>query len=43
LVNPETGWKFSPWTDDALTEILLKLPDMGSAQLARSANAEAVV
>jgi glycosyltransferase involved in cell wall biosynthesis len=39
LVNPGTGWKFSPWTDEALTEILLKLPDMGSAQLARMGSA----
>jgi len=35
LAKPDTGWVFPPWTDEPLTDILLKLPDLGRTELAR--------
>lgn len=39
LVTPETGWAFSPWDDESLTDILLKLSEMDSTQLASMGSA----
>jgi glycosyltransferase involved in cell wall biosynthesis len=35
LITDETGWKFSPWTEDELSELLRRLPDMPASMVAR--------
>jgi len=39
LVNPETGWRFPPWTEEALSTILLELSELGSEDLRAMGNA----
>jgi 1,2-diacylglycerol 3-alpha-glucosyltransferase len=33
VVNEETGWKFSPWDEEALARLLLELPSLTSERL----------
>ena len=34
VVTPETGWKFSPWNEEQLTQLLVELPSIDAAQAA---------
>jgi glycosyltransferase involved in cell wall biosynthesis len=39
VVTKETGWKFSPWNDNELKDLFLKLPDMTTEEIATMGSA----